>query len=417
MAASIARPRIAPLDCLRVFATGCVVLLHACVPYSTHAMPGLVWPVRDQTSRFVDVIFWGTELFVMPLFLLMAGYFAVGLYRHRGSWGLVRHRFRGLMAPFAFAAVFLLPLSLYAWLTGWLIEGSIAPRKLRSLAFDPSVEKELWGFAHLWFLPYLFLYVSLFAAIAAFRPGTLSSRATELLRRGSLPGLALLGMAVVCWVPEVVFGFQHGFLPFASKWIYCGTYFFGGVWLGHFDRDLRGLSRSGSRHLLLGGVAGGLAVLCGTQMLAGADDTATRLLMAVSTVLAAWCISLGLHGWVMRRKLDGGPIVRYLAAASFWVYLSHHSVVALTHIDLKVLLPNASPLLKAAVTFSITIGFCLLAFEGCVRRTWVGRLLGVKPSAVRAAELSGEGPREIPAERSDSSIPVPAEPPPSRKAA
>lgn len=425
MAAPTSRARIAPLDCLRVVATALVVLLHACVPYATHSMPGLSWPVKDQTSRIVDAVFWGTELFVMPLFLVMAGFFAVGLYRQRGGWGLVRHRFRGLMGPFAFAAVFLLPLSLYAWLTGWLIEGNITPRKMRSLAFDGGLDDDLWGFAHLWFLPYLFLYICLFAAIATIYRSALKdwlgnnfprTEANELMRRGSLAGFALIAIGIVCCVPEVVFGFQHGFLPYPSKWVYCGTFFFGGVWLGYFDRELHELRRLAPRYLLVGGIAGVTAVLFGTRMLAGADDGATRLLMAVSTVLAAWSITLGMHGWVLRRQLDGGPVARYLAAASFWIYLSHHCVVALMHIDLKVMLPESSPLLKAALAFSVTTGVCLLMFEACVRRTWVGRLLGVK-SAVAPTSGSAGSRSQGPAAESMVHPIAPAAPLPSRKAA
>src|SRR6056297_209696 len=250
MPAPDARPRIAPLECLRVAATAWVVLLHACVPYAAHSMPGLCWPVHESTSRSVDLLFWGIELFVMPLFLVMAGFFALGLYQRWGAWGLVRHRFLGLMVPFAFAVIVLLPLSLYVWLTGWLIEDRIVPRKLRSLAFEGVTKQELWGFAHLWFLPYLFLYIVSYAGLARLWERW---RPSPLLRP---PGRLVLGMLVIAsavtigWVPEVVFGFQHAFLPFASKWLYCGTFFGGGVWLAHRDPELHQLARLAPRLLL-----------------------------------------------------------------------------------------------------------------------------------------------------------------------
>ena len=50
-----------------------LVALHAGVPYARHPMPGLIWPVSDSRSGVVDAIFWSIEVFIMPLFLVMAG--------------------------------------------------------------------------------------------------------------------------------------------------------------------------------------------------------------------------------------------------------------------------------------------------------------------------------------------------------
>jgi peptidoglycan/LPS O-acetylase OafA/YrhL len=65
-----------------------------------------------------------------------------------------------------------------------------------------------------------------------------------------------------------------------------------------------------------------------------------------------------------------------LAAASFWIYLVHHPILGLVQLDLKWLVPGANPVAKTAAAFLIASGFSLLSYEGLVRRTALGRLLG-----------------------------------------
>ena len=91
--------KFAGLDGLRAFSALGVVLLHACVPYARHPMPGLAWPVHDGSSGIVDLVLWSIELFIMPVFLVIAGFFAYrGLQRH-GETTLVRQRARRLLIP------------------------------------------------------------------------------------------------------------------------------------------------------------------------------------------------------------------------------------------------------------------------------------------------------------------------------
>ena len=230
--------KFAGLDAVRAFAALAVVLFHSCVPYLRHPMPGLAWPVRDATSGVVDVLFWSIELFIMPLFLVMAGMLAWRTLDRRGSKQLVSSRASRLLIPLAFGVLVVLPLDLYAWLLGWVSEGLIAPIKLRSMKFDNGIDRDLWGLSHLWFLLYLFLYVALLAGAA-----WLTDRSRRLQRwmrsvQVSAISLFLLGVITLVIRPEVVWGFQHSFLPLPSKWIYSGTFFLGGVLIARNDPNL-----------------------------------------------------------------------------------------------------------------------------------------------------------------------------------
>ena len=211
------RKQIPGLDAVRAFAALGVILLHSCVPYLQHPMPGLAWPIRDSSSSTVDVVFWSIELFIMPLFLVVAGFFAWRTLQSRDEVALIKSRAKRLLRPLLFGILVILPMDLYAWVLGWVTEGIVAPVKLKSLKFAGSVDQNLWGLSHLWFLQYLFLYVLAVGAFARLRKRFNSLSLS--LNPGTLVASGLLIGTVTLYLhPEVVWGFQHAFLPFSSKW-------------------------------------------------------------------------------------------------------------------------------------------------------------------------------------------------------
>lgn len=381
--------RLGAFEWLRAGAALSVVLLHAGVPYLTHPMPGLAWPVRDAESRVVNGLFWSIELFIMPLFFLMAGYFAIRLLTRYGPVGFVRHRARKLLFPLvAFGAV-ILPLDLYSWLLGWVVEGHIDFRKMQSLKFADGQDDDLWGLSHLWFLQYLFLYCVVLAVVwHAWPRGLQTLKARYLIRRSSGYALLALGAASLLVAPKVAFGFQHGFVPFASKWIYSGTFFAGGVWLAIYDSRTRQVQRLAWRMGWIAIVSGTAAIVAGLEHLSGESSWVVRCLLAAATTVAAWTITLALVGGSLAWAPEPPRTVRYIAAASFWIYLVHHPLIGLVHTDLKVLLPETSPTLKMALSWSVTLAWCLASFEAFVRRSFLGRWLGVPQP--RTASSSGQ---------------------------
>ncbi len=405
--------RLTSFEWLRAGAGLSVVMLHACVPYLTHPMQGLAWPVQDQSSPLVNAVFWTIELFIMPLFLVIAGYFAVRLLRSRGPASFLKHRAARLLLPLLVIGAVILPLDLYSWLLGWAVEGQISLRKIRSLKFEAGMDANLWGLSHLWFLQYLFLYCAVYATCHSVWPAALQTlSARYLLRRTSMWALLAAGVLTLTLAPQVVFGFQHGFLPFASKWIYSGTFFAGGVWLGIYDGPLRQTRRLARRTLLLGVLAAVAAVVAGLQHLQGNQSPVLQLLLGCTTTVAAWGLTLGLVGIALRycpgaSNLPGASnarganrVVSYLAAASFWIYLVHHPLIGLIHIDLKLLLPDAWPLGKALLATTLTTLWCVASFEVLVRRTRLGQLLGVRQPPRKSYKTESERqPTTLPMQR------------------
>ena len=69
--------RLAAFDALRGGAMLLGVCLHGAIAYMPSRMPGLLWVVQDEsTSPLFDVVFWWVHAFRLPLFFLVAGFFA-----------------------------------------------------------------------------------------------------------------------------------------------------------------------------------------------------------------------------------------------------------------------------------------------------------------------------------------------------
>ena len=396
--------RLGGFDVVRVGAALGVVALHASAPYLAPRMPGLTWPVFDHPSAYANFLGWSIELFIMPLFLLMAGYFTPGILERRGDWGFVKNRFARLLVPLGVAMFLILPADLYVWLTGWLIEGRIAPRKLLSLKFDNGLDEGLWGLSHLWFLLYLFLYAIGWLAFVRlwqrFYGGSASRREprNRVSYRASVRRieaffrwqprnqvclLAVVGWIVLVGVPKVVFGFQHAFLPVPSKWLYSGTYFLGGVFLYQNAVLQSWCSTRWRAGVTLGLLTNVCGVFLGCRMmaedLAGESAVGLRILATLFTVTSAWSLSLGLVGWALQYKRPASKLLRYLAAASFWVYLVHHPIIGLAHIQLKVMFPEWPSAMKMIAALTTAVVFSLLSFEFLVRRWPMSGLLATAP--------------------------------------
>jgi peptidoglycan/LPS O-acetylase OafA/YrhL len=392
--------KFAGLDAVRGFAALGVVLFHACIPYLKHPMPGLTWAVRDDANGVTDFFYWWMELFIMPLFLVMAGFLAWKTFQKRGRSELIMSRARRLLKPLLFGIVVVLPLDLYCWVLGWVADGIVPAVKLRSLKFDPHLDRNLWGLSHLWFLQYLFLYVVVFAVASS-----LGSR-FSILRRIRLGPKAIVGMIVflgsttLYFHPEVVWGFQHDFLPVASKWIYSGLSFALGAALANFDGELDWLKASANRIVPAAAVCSVAAVLLGQWHLSGGQSQQAQVALAGLTCVSSVLISLSIIGVAVARVGRVSNVVGYLSAASFWVYIVHHPILGLVHTDLKFLMPGMSPVLKTIIAFAVTSGFCLATYETFVRKTRLGIWLGFSWTIPAPTDSASESSIPFPSRRS-----------------
>ncbi|HPW13190.1 MAG TPA: acyltransferase family protein, partial [Thermomonas sp.] len=112
------------MDNLRALAMLAGVVFHAALAYSPLMHP--IWPLADAgRSIAVDVVAWFLHLFRMPLFFVVAGFFAALLVARRGMAGLFRNRIARVLLPL----VLFLPLVLVSmhWLTMQAVANATHP--------------------------------------------------------------------------------------------------------------------------------------------------------------------------------------------------------------------------------------------------------------------------------------------------
>jgi peptidoglycan/LPS O-acetylase OafA/YrhL len=389
---------LAGIDAIRAFAAIAVVVLHALVPYLKHPMPGLVWSVADSTSSLADGIFWAIELFVMPLFLVIAGMLTFQSWQRRssatsgkscGAGNLIRGRAKRLLRPLVFAVVIILPIDLYIWVLGWVADGIVSPVKLKSLKFDESLSQNLWGLSHLWFLHYLFSYVVLFAGCMVVGRKIAESGKAGLKRFSSSP----TSVVVVCWCiavsviyfrPEVIWGFQHAFAPVPSKWTYNGCFFVIGLAIANFDPTTMRLRSISPTWSVLAACLLAVTVPLGIWSLEPNSEVsrASSVTLAVMTATSSLTVSVAMVSlalrWFDRARMERLPrSIQYVAAASFWIYLIHHPILSLIHIDLKWMLPSVFPIVKAMIATVMATVVSLISYEYFIRCSRLGAWLGM----------------------------------------
>jgi peptidoglycan/LPS O-acetylase OafA/YrhL len=402
------------------------VCLHAAVSYMSGRVPGLLWVVRDQDkSRLFDVLFWGLHSFRLPLFFGLAGFFAALVADTRGPGVLLGQRVRRLLVPYLVGSLVLLPITYYIWAAGWLAGGHCTLRQILAVKFRPEIQAEVFGPLHLWFLQDLFLLSLGFCLI--WGAGRFRHRKRLILPQGpprsesaprpwvswSLPLWLSVPTALVLAVDLRPFVAHHNsFLPDAGRLLYYGLFFASGVALCSRRDLLADLFRPWGVHLALSVPVGLTLLLLLPRHLAGEGGWGLRLALAAALALLAWLLLFGMIGLALRCFPRPRPLVRYLADASYWVYLAHLPVVGLLQLDLaEAPLPAG---LKFLGVVSVTVLLCLASYHTLVRYTWIGAILhgrrarptprgGAAPALqatlVRATVLEGsrDSPREHPA--------------------
>ncbi len=105
-----AHARLHALDGLRAAMMLLGLVLHSTISYGVVDY-GAAWPYNDPATTFVvDLIFSFIHVFRMPVFFVLAGFFAALIYLRRGAGGLARNRATRVVVPFAVGWVILYPL-------------------------------------------------------------------------------------------------------------------------------------------------------------------------------------------------------------------------------------------------------------------------------------------------------------------
>ena len=336
--------------------------------------------------------------------------------RKRGLAGLVRNRARRILVPFIAAWLVTFPVRAGFSYAEAVDRGEPASMATLLVAFKGSKLYADPHPIHLWFLEYLLIYY-VFASLFMLWPGGTWQAArtwfpsdSRPLRLACVTAIPLLAapMGVIptplSFVPEPVSLLAHGTF-FASGWASCAP---GRVALarpgrprkdhpgaraphclrddpevqgpGHASRLVRA-AIPGPRATLTAGAPAGLGLPGWMRLALGLISQAA---LAFVGSLTLWSLVLGITGLFLRTFDRPIGWVRYLADASYWLYLVHFPLMIWVPILLAPL--DAPALIKLAVVLVLTMGVMLAAYEAMVRAGATGFARHHKGSAGKCVE-------------------------------
>ena len=396
--------RLHALDAVRSYALLLGVVLHSTAAF----LPG--FPVRQwvlEPSITASVIYYVIHFSRMSAFYFIAGFFARMMVERRGVKGFVKDRSKRILLPLVVG------LPIVGIIIGvGLFLGAIAHGKayLASLTAPPPGAPAPQGFhvdlIHLWFLYYLLMFYVLALAIRA-TVHALDSRGSVIATCDRFVASIIRGVwgPVLLALPAAVYywQFQHwsewlglpapsSLVPDVGALIGYGVAF-GVGWLLH--RQIPTLLALRDRWLLYFAMAVPLTVLClviiGPVSLWTSGphiEGPTRAIYALAYMTGVWCWVFALVGAAIRFLSDHRPATRYLADASYWIYLMHMAPILFF---ITLLRPYHLPwAVDFVVILAGSMPILLVSYHYLVRFTWVGAILNGRrhPRAVRVGSVS-----------------------------
>lgn len=401
-----ATDRLHGLDALRGFALLLGVALHAAMSY----LPGAeyFWIVADgeRSTVLAGGFFW-VHSFRMTLFFLLAGYFGRLVLQKRGTAGFVRDRFRRIVMPLAcfWFPVLMAIIAVITW-NAWLVNGGSLPDS------PPPAPLSATNFplTHLWFLYVLTLFYAAMLLLRGVvrlvdRGGRLAAVADAAMRVLGGPAAALVFAVPAAVVLANRAGWWHWFgvptpdmslIPNLAAIVAYGMAFVVGWSL---QRQPVLMAALADRWLLNLGLAfaatGTCLALVGLVPPAAVavPGTPATWIYASAYAVSAWAWSLALIGLALRFLPEASPARRYLADASYWIYLVHVPVVMAVQVLLS--RSDAPWWLEYPLGLAAAMAVLLPSYHWLVRGTWIGRRLNGPVAGGRTSSLSGPAPARL----------------------
>jgi peptidoglycan/LPS O-acetylase OafA/YrhL len=380
-----ASERLHGLDALRGTALLAGVALHATLSF----MPGRpIWVAHDREPSYaLAILFYVVHMARMPVFFLIAGFFARLALMRKGLGGFVADRLRRIALPLVLGWPLVFGTIVAVVVIGVLAANNWAPPPGPP---PPPLTLETFPLTHLWFLYVLLIFYAAALGLRGivilldWRGGL--RRALDVPFRWLLsPPLAPLILAIPAalafwFAPHWLMWFgvvspDTGFIPNTIALAAFGTAFAAG-WLAESQRVLLARWARWAPLFLLAGA--GVSVLClqivGIEPVL--DDAArdqTRLLYGCLYSFGAWCWTLSLVGGATAVLSGYSPTRRWIADASYWVYIVHFPIV--TAFQFAVAGLEWPWPVKYALILAATLGLAFGSYQLLVRYSFIGWIL------------------------------------------
>lgn len=374
------------LDALRGIAMVLGIVLHASLPYIP-GMPSSIWPTDNSSSYAVKIIFEFIHMWRMPLFFMLAGFFG-HLVISRRSWKYWwNNRFLRIGLPIAvFFPVMGMTLP-WIWKYGHTGDFHF---------FYSNIGQPF----HLWFLWQLLIFTLLSIALGlpykglSFLIQQLNGGERQMLSsvfRKLVNLIAIIvfkaripiGFILVCGVANFWSGGELMINPLGS-----GMYFLFGFSLYKNASLFSFLKKRWGYYLLaaifvfsvyvildMNGVEDITQFIYQTEM--KGNETRNLGLFTLTMygldIIGAVLFSMGFIGLAEAKFGSYNGFSRFISDGSYWMYLIHLPIVALTTFFLFgwPILPEV----KFILAIGVTGGVCLLTYYYLVRSTFIGVFL------------------------------------------
>jgi peptidoglycan/LPS O-acetylase OafA/YrhL len=368
--------RLHALDAVRGFALLLGVAFHATMSF----LPGpQAWIVMDdQRSEVMAVTFFALHIFRMTVFFLIAGYFGRLLLQRRGLGGFIVDRLKRIAAPLAifWPMVLMAIIGVLVWNTIETLGG--IPKNAPP---PPAITPTAFPLTHLWFLWVLLLFypaMLVLRGVGKLLDGVghvarMVDGLVAFLTRSLLGPVALAApVALSLWLKPDLMAWvgiptpDQSLIPNAIAATAYGIAFTFGWLLQRQDGMIQAFTRRWALNLGVAIAATTAAYLMvrGTPIPTRMDDESLRAVFSAIYALAVWTWTFGLIGAALTFLAGHSPVRRYIADASYWVYIVHIPLVMALHVllrdaalawPIKYLLVVAGTLVPAFITYELLV--------------------------------------------------------------
>ena len=362
------------------------LVIHSGTSYTATPLGG-AWPYSDpERSTIFDVVVFFIHLFRMPVFFVVAGFFAAFLYSRDGGARFAANRAKRVVLPLALFWIPVYPLVSAGFVfANGRAGGAVDWTPIASGSFlqHPS----LIHFWFLWDLAIFYAAALVLVPLAGRAPESWRRRVDTWFGRVATSGWGALGLACVSTVtllPMDIPGLETSteFLPPARVLLAYGVFFTFG-WLLFRRRDVIEPFGLGWKMPLTAGVIASTAYLTVTVARPIADPRAFHVVGVALAGLSMWMLVFGILGAFVSLMDHQRAWVRYLSDAAYWMYL--------VHLPVTIWMPGA----LATTGLPASIKFALVLMTTTVITTATYHLF-VRASAIGALLNGRRYPRSLP---------------------
>jgi glucan biosynthesis protein C len=378
---SAAPERLHALDAVRGGALLLGIVFHATLSFLPS--PGRTWIIEDShPSITLVVLFFSIHVFRMTTFFLIAGFFAHMSFHRRGGRAFIRDRLLRIAPPLVIGwpIVFAATYAVVFWAAHFPNGGPVPG----AAGWPPALP----GFplTHLWFL---YVLLEFYAATLVLRTAaawldnsgrmrTGVDRLIGLVMRSPLaPAILAVPIGIALNLDPTWFGWlgvrtpEQSLVTNLQAVVGFGTAF-GFGWLLHRQIDLiRNLERRWLLNLVL--AIGLIAVSLALASVRPPRPDTVRFAGATCYALAIWTTTFAVIGVALRFLSGYSATRRYLADASYWLYLIHIPVVMALQVAVSAL--DWPGPVKFAALLAIAFPLMFASYQLLVRYSVIGAVL------------------------------------------